>query len=547
MMCRRKSGESVVLPCRVVGSSVQNRNINNFIFIQEALSDGAIPIPKDQPPRGSLHSIRKGSYDVKSLASESGQSIRRQSLAKLNSLPIEAPITKIITLLYSAHEQSPLCVQHQLEKVVEILKSTELYSPQLKENRIRPDDPITTDLITALLSQNCVPVSTTRRSSNDSATVKSSTSSRPSIPSINAPGQITSVLEQSLDWEFDIFRLEELSSQRPLVWLGMNLLCHFSVPATLGCDEKTMMNWLTVVEMHYHSNNSYHNSTHAADVMQASACYMKRERLESLLDPLDVACTLIAACCHDIDHPGKSSIFLCNSDHDLAILYNDQSVLESHHAAMTFKLTTADDRVNIFKGLERDTYKVARQSIIDMILATEMTKHFEYLTKFVNVFTKPEPKDDELVIDNESCDIALLNTRENIALAKRMLIKCADVSNPTRPLKLCVEWARRIAEEYFNQTDEEKANGLPVMMPMFDRSTCSIPKSQIGFVDFIINDMMEAWDSFIELPEILYYLRSNYQYWKEKEEEGVTSISNFAPINTKIGFLSEVDESKSDC
>lgn len=58
----------------------------------------------------------------------------------------------------------------------------------------------------------------------------------------------------------------------------------------------------------------------------------------------------IAACCHDIDHPGKSSTFLCNSDHELAILYNDVCVLESHHAAVTFKLTTADDRVNIFKG-----------------------------------------------------------------------------------------------------------------------------------------------------------------------------------------------------
>uniref|UniRef100_V9I623 High affinity cAMP-specific and IBMX-insensitive 3',5'-cyclic phosphodiesterase 8A n=1 Tax=Apis cerana TaxID=7461 RepID=V9I623_APICE len=40
---------------------------------------------------------------------------------------------------------------------------------------------------------------------------------------------------------------------------------------------------------------------------------------------------------------------------------------------------------------------------------------------------------------------------ENIILVKRMIIKCADVSNPTRPLKYCVEWARRIAEEYFSQ------------------------------------------------------------------------------------------------
>lgn len=126
---------------------------------------------------------------------------------------------------------------------------------------------------------------------------------------------------------------------------------------------------------------------------------------------------------------------------------------------------------------------------------------------------------------------------DNVILIKRMMIKCADVSNPTRPLKSCVEWARRIAEEYFCQvnilfaakenifhverriinhsvvclnilgtfidnlqTDEEKKMKMPVVMPMFDRQTCSIPKSQIGFVDFIINDMVEAWDgSFFSL------------------------------------------------
>lgn len=74
------------------------------------------------------------------------------------------------------------------------------------------------------------------------------------------------------------------------------------------------------------------------------------------------------------------------------------------------------------------------------------------------------------------------------------MIKCADVSNPTRTLGLCVEWARRIAEEYFQQTDEEKQKGLPVVMPMFDRQTCSIPKAQIGFVDYIVHDMFEAWN-----------------------------------------------------
>lgn len=48
-------------------------------------------------------------------------------------------------------------------------------------------------------------------------------------------------------------------------------------------------------------------------------------------------------------------------------------------------------------GLEKDTYKVVRQNIIDMILATEMTKHFEHLAKFVSVCNKPSTLDDTSV------------------------------------------------------------------------------------------------------------------------------------------------------
>lgn len=55
-------------------------------------------------------------------------------------------------------------------------------------------------------------------------------------------------------------------------------------------------------------------------------------------------------------------------------------------------------------------------------------------------------------------------------------------------------FVHRIAEEYFMQTDEEKRLGLPIVMPMFDRDTCSIAKSQIGFIEFIIQDMLKAWE-----------------------------------------------------
>lgn len=61
--------------------------------------------------------------------------------------------------------------------------------------------------------------------------------------------------------------------------------------------------------------------------------------MKSIMEQLDEATSLISAAAHDVDHPGRSSAFLSNSDNGLAVLYNDVSVLESHHAALTFKLT----------------------------------------------------------------------------------------------------------------------------------------------------------------------------------------------------------------
>lgn len=40
-------------------------------------------------------------------------------------------------------------------------------------------------------------------------------------------------------------------------------------------------------------------------------------------------------------------------------------------------------------SLSRNEYRSLRQAIIDMVLATEMTKHFEHVNKFVNSINKP--------------------------------------------------------------------------------------------------------------------------------------------------------------
>jgi len=56
-----------------------------------------------------------------------------------------------------------------------------------------------------------------------------------------------------------------------------------------------------------------------------------------------MASILIGGSIHDHEHPGFNNVYLVNTGNELAIRYNDQSVLENHHVASSFKLMKADE------------------------------------------------------------------------------------------------------------------------------------------------------------------------------------------------------------
>ncbi|XP_075399168.1 high affinity cAMP-specific and IBMX-insensitive 3',5'-cyclic phosphodiesterase 8B isoform X5 [Tenrec ecaudatus] len=462
-------------------------------------------------------SRRKESIDVKSISSRGSdapslQSRRYPSMARIHSMTIEAPITKVINIINAAQENSPVTVAEALDRVLEILRTTELYSPQLGA---KDEDPHTSDLVGGLMTDGL-----RRLSGNEYVFTKNvhQSHSHLAMPlTINdVPPSIAQLLDNEESWDFNIFELESVTHKRPLVYLGLKVFSRFGVCEFLNCSETTLRAWLQVIEANYHASNAYHNSTHAADVLHATAFFLGKERVKGSLDQLDEVAALIAAAVHDVDHPGRTNSFLCNAGSELAVLYNDTAVLESHHTALAFQLTVKDSKCNIFKNIDRNHYRTLRQAIIDMVLATEMTKHFEHVNKFVNSINKPLTT--EIEGSDCECNPPGKNFPENQMLIKRMMIKCADVANPCRPLDLCIEWAGRISEEYFAQTDEEKRQGLPVVMPVFDRNTCSIPKSQISFIDYFITDMFDAWDAFAHLPALMQHLADNYKHWKTLDD-----------------------------
>ena len=79
---------------------------------------------------------------------------------------------------------------------------------------------------------------------------------------------------------------------------------------------------------------------------------------------------------------------------------------------------------------------------------------------------------------------------ENRVLIKRMLIKCADVSNPARPHKLCVAWAKRIATEYCNQV----RNYFPTLFLLQNVVMHELMNSSLLQLSFITISNVLCWE-----------------------------------------------------
>ena len=65
-----------------------------------------------------------------------------------------------------------------------------------------------------------------------------------------------------------------------LVPLGLKIFERFGVGEYLGVDETVIVNWLQLISSNYHSENTYHNASHAADVLQATSYFLEKIRLK---------------------------------------------------------------------------------------------------------------------------------------------------------------------------------------------------------------------------------------------------------------------------
>ncbi|KNC54079.1 uncharacterized protein AMSG_09744 [Thecamonas trahens ATCC 50062] len=270
------------------------------------------------------------------------------------------------------------------------------------------------------------------------------------------------------------------------------------VMAAFGLSEELVYNFVVAVSHLYKSPNPYHNFVHAADVTQSVYYYITHSGAADLLTPLDSLALLCAAVAHDVNHPGLNNDFLVAVQAPLARLYNDNSVLENHHAALLFRVLSSP-ACDITSVLSADQTASFRAIAVHAILVTDMASHFEIMGQF------------QVVVQTRELDPTSESDRKLLA---GVILHAADISNPTRPLAIFKDWADMVFAEFLAQGDRERDIGLPVT-PIFDRETSMLAPLEVNFIKFVVQPFFSVFVTlFPELSSLLENMLENFAYFE---------------------------------
>eukprot|EP00899_Mesostigma_viride_P009844 jgi/Mesvir1/18861/Mv10515-RA.1 len=275
--------------------------------------------------------------------------------------------------------------------------------------------------------------------------------------------QLRAMLDRAGEWNFDSWALLEVSAGQPILWMGLEVLRRMSLVRQFHLPMNKLVKFLSALDEGMPSN-SYHNSTHIADVTNSLFHLLKASGVGAYLTRLDMLAVITAALVHDFRHPGLNNDFVVKSSDDLALRYNDLAVLENYHVSEAFFLMAEVD-LNILEGLNKDDFKYLRRIVIEIVLASDLKRHFELVEAF-----KARTKD-------KGSPLSKSNEVDRLLLMK-VALKVADIGHSAKKLDIHKKWTDAITEEFYLQGDRERAAGLQVS-PFMDRENNNLAKSQV--------------------------------------------------------------------
>lgn len=186
------------------------------------------------------------------------------------------------------------------------------------------------------------------------------------------------------------------------------------------------------------------------------------------------------------------------------MVYDDKSVLENMHCMLIVQLlrkhgfgyllgsaSPADiaavpARANIdSRGFRRVLYSA--------ILATDMSLHFAWIQRL---------KELGAAMNGDVTPDRSAVSEEDRVMISQALIKCADISNPARPIDVSEHWSTVLLNEWTKQASLEEELSLPVSVAAGVDARLQA-KGQVGFIDLFTEPLFRATSDVF--PEMAVY------------------------------------------
>lgn len=203
---------------------------------------------------------------------------------------------------------------------------------------------------------------------------------------------------------------------------------------------------------------------------------------------------------------------------------------------------------------------IDKAALQKLILSTDMSYHYELLNEAnvledllssINLWDSQkdieEEEDDDIILSEtlsmtetplSTCystsvtsvtkeQSQILNEEQRLSFMK-IILHAADISNTVRVWPISKQWSDLIVQEFFQQGDAEKANGLPVS-PGMDRDLATQASISLKFGDYVVKPYFEALASLLPLANaFIENLEENREEWlKLKQSPFATSITNY--------------------
>ncbi|KAH3765228.1 cAMP phosphodiesterase [Pelomyxa schiedti] len=363
--------------------------------------------------------------------------------------------------------------------------------------------------------------------------------SEPTGPGVPLSTIGTSSMEESLprgfsSWDFDVAKMF-VGQQTNVVFstIATHLLKEYGLIDFFHFELDKVMSYFQQVEAGYFKKNPYHTAVHAVDVAQAMHSLLQAVGPHHFTNT-ELLAAIFSTFIHDYLHPGVNNGFLYASLDALALKYNGISILESMHVSEAFNLLFSRPEINFLAAWPKAQIQDFHRLVVALVLSTDMSKHIEIIGQLKAIRASSHELDYTKQAERELC--------------LKILLKLADISNAIRKWSVAQTWAECVMEEFFQQGEHERENGLPIS-PFMDRKTTNIAKAQSTFIDFVETPFVEVVSQILPpgFADTLHHnLQDNSKRWATlltTTQSKTTSSGNSLSHNTRTSFQRPADDS----